>query len=117
MWRSIRMTILVGIITLSLAGLQAFAAESQGIQTVTLHIEGMTCGACVKDIKAALTKVSGVSAVVITVGKKWVLFSDYANARAAVAFDPEKVGAEALVRAVEAAISPLSAYKARLLEK
>ena len=50
MWRSIRMTLLVGIVTLSLAGFQAFAAESQRIQTVTLHIEGMTCGACVKDI-------------------------------------------------------------------
>lgn len=117
MWRSIRMTVLVGIITLSLAGLEAFAAESQGIQTVTLHVEGMTCGACVKDIKAALTKVSGVSAVEITVGKKWVFFPDYANARAAVTFDPEKVDAEALVKAVEAASSPLSAYKARLLEK
>ena len=55
--------------------------------------------------------------VEITVGKKWVFFSDYANARAAVTFDPEKVGAEALVKAVEAASSPLSAYKARLLEK
>jgi mercuric ion binding protein len=111
------MTVLVGIITLSLAGLEAFAAESQGIQTVTLHVEGMTCGACVNDIKAALTKVSGVSAVEITVGKKWVFFSDYANARAVVTFDPEKVGAEALARAVEAASSPLSAYKARPLEK
>jgi copper chaperone CopZ len=117
MWRSIRMTVLVGIMTLSLAGLQAFAAESQGLHMVTLHIEGMTCGACVKDIKTALTKVSGVSAVEITVGKKWVFFSDYANARAAVTFDPEKVGAEALVKAVEAASSPLSAYKARLLKK
>lgn len=117
MWRSIRMTVLVGIMTLSLAGLQAFAAESQGIQTVTLYIEGMTCGACVKEIKAALTKVSGVSVVEITLGKKWVFFSDYANARAAVTFDPEKVGAEALVKAVAAASSPLSAYKARLLEK
>jgi copper chaperone CopZ len=117
MWRSIRMTVLVGIMTLSLAGLHEFAAESQGLQTVTLHIDGMTCGACVKDIKAALTKVSGVSDVEITVGKKWGFFSDYANARAAVTFDPEKVGAEALVKAVEAASSPLSAYKARLLEK
>ncbi len=117
MWQSIRMTVLVGIMTLSLAGLQAFAAESQGIQTVTLHIEGMTCGACVKDIETALTKVSSVSVVEITVGKKWVFFSDYANARAAVTFDPEKVGAEALVKAVAGASSPLSAYKARLLEK
>jgi mercuric ion binding protein len=111
------MTALVGIMTLSLAGHQAFAAESQGLQPVTLHIEGMTCGACVKDIKAALTKVSGVSVVEITVGKKWVFFSDYANARAVVTFDPEKVDVEALVKAVEAASSPLSAYKARLREK
>lgn len=117
MWRSIRMTLLVGIMTLGLSGLQTLAAEGSGPQPVTLRIEGMTCGVCVKDVKAALAKVSGVSAVEITVGKKWVFFSDYADARASVTFDPEKVGVEALVKAVEAASSPLSAYKARVLEK
>ena len=102
--------------TLSLVGLQGFAAESQGLQTVTLYIDGMTCRACVKDVKAALVKVSGVSAVEINVGTKW-FFSDYAAARVAVTFDPEKTGVEALIKAIEGAGSPLSTYKARLLKE
>jgi len=93
------------------------AAESQGSQTVTLDIEGMTCGACVKDVKGSLAKVPGVSLVEITVGKKWVFFSDYGDARALVTFDPQKTGVDALIKAVEAASSPLSAYKAWVLEK
>ena len=84
---------------------------------MTLQIEGMTCGACVKDVKASLAKVPGVSTVEITVGKKWVFFSDYADTRALVTFDPEKAGVEVLVKAVEAASNPLSAYKAWVLAK
>jgi mercuric ion binding protein len=68
-------------------------------------------------VKGSLAKVPGVSAVEITVGKKWVFFSDYADARASVTFDPQKTGVDALVKAVEAASSPLSAYKARVLQK
>ncbi len=111
------MTILVGTVTLSLVGLRGFAAESHGLQTVTLQIDGMTCGACVKDVTAALAKVPGVSTVEISVETKWIFFPDYSDARAAVMFDSEKVGVEALVKAGEAAGSPLSAYKARLVEK
>ena len=117
MWRLVRTTILVGTTALSLVGLQGFAAESQGLHTVTLRIDGMTCGACVKDVKAALGKVAGVRAVEINVGTKWVFFSDYADVRASVTFDPEKTGVETLVKAIEAAGSPLSAYKARLLKE
>lgn len=117
MWRLVRTTILVGTTALSLVGLQGFAAEPHALQTVNFQIEGMTCGACVKDVKAALIKVAGVSAVEITVGKQWLFFSDYANARASVTFDPEKAGVESLVKAIEAASSPLLAYKARLLKE
>lgn len=92
------------------------AAESRGSQTVTVTIDGMTCGACVKDVKASLSKVPGVSSVEVTVGKKWGFFSDYANARALVIYDPEKAGVDLLVKAVEAASGPLSAYKARVIE-
>lgn len=116
MWRRIRRTVLVGAMTLGLAGLHGFAAEIQGLQTVTFQIDGMTCGVCVKDVKAALAKVPGVSAVEINVGKKWFFFSDYADARASVTFDAEKTGVDALVKAVEGASGPLSAYKARLLQ-
>ncbi len=117
MWKLVRTTILVGTMTLSLVGLQGFAAESQGLQTVTLHIDGMTCGACVKEVKAALAKVGGVSAVEIIVGTKWMFLSDYADARAVVTFDPAQAGAEVLIKAVESASTALSSYKARVLKE
>jgi mercuric ion binding protein len=117
MWRLVGTAILAGIMTLGLSGLQTLATEGSGHQTITLRIDGMTCGACVKDVKAALSKVSGVSVVEITMGKKWVVFSDYTNVRASVTFDPERTGVEALIKAIEGAGSSLSAYRARLLEK
>ena len=116
MWQVIRTCLLVGVAMLPLIEFSGLAAENQGVQTVTLQIDGMTCGACVKDVKAALAKVPGVSAVEFRVGKKWIFFSDYSDARASVTFDSNKVGREALVKAVEAAGSPLSASKARLVQ-
>lgn len=116
MWRQILMGFLFSAMPLGLVGVHGVAAESQMLQTVTLQIDGMTCGTCVKDVKAALANVSGVNAVEITVGKTWWFFSDYANARATVTFDPEKTGVAALVKAVEAAGNPLSAYQARVLK-
>ncbi len=109
--------VLTGALAMGLAPVTGAAAESQGVQSVTLQIDGMTCGACVKGVKAALAKVPGVSAVELTVGKKWFFFSDYSDARALVRFDPEKANVEQLIRAIEAAGSPLSAYKARLVDK
>lgn len=117
MWGLIQTTILVSAMTLSLVGLQGFAAENQRLQTVTLQIDGMTCGACVKDVKAALAKVSSVSAVEVTMGKKWLFFFDYADARAAVTFDPGKTGVAVLIKAVESASTSLSAYKAWVLKE
>ncbi len=117
MWRQLGLIVLIGTITVGVAVHSGLAAENQGGQTVTFQINGMTCGACVKDVKAALGKVSGVSVVEVTVGKKWIFFSDYSDARASVTFDPEKAGVEVLVKAIEGAGSPLSAYKARLVEK
>ena len=116
MWRQLGLVVLIGVMAVSLVVPVGLAAESQGLQTVTLHIEGMTCGACVKDVKAALAKVPGVSTVEFRVGKKWIFFSDYSDARASVSFDANKVGREVLVKAFEGAGSPLSAYKARLVQ-
>ena len=84
-------------------------------QTVTLQIEGMTCGACVKDVRAALERVSGVNTVEIHVGTKWFFFSDYADARALVAIDPEQVTPEELIQTVESASTAVSTYNARLI--
>lgn len=115
MWRVVGRSLFLSMMMLGMSALSSVAGEPNGVQTVTLQIEGMTCGACVKDVKAALAKVPGVSGVEIAVGKKWVFFSDYTDARALVTVDREKAGVEALVKAVEAASNPLSAYKARVL--
>jgi copper chaperone CopZ len=117
MWRLVGRSLLLSMMMLGVIELPTLASEPQGIQTVTLQIEGMTCGACVKDVRASLAKVPGVSSVEITVAKKWVFFSDYSDARALVIFDIEKADVQALVKAVEAASNPLSAYKARVLGK
>jgi len=108
---------LLSMMMLGIIASSGHAGEPQGLEMVTLRIEGMTCGACVRDVKASLVKVPGVSSVEITVGKKWGVFSDYEDARALVTFDPEKAGVDVLVKAIEAASNPLSAYKARVLEK
>lgn len=52
----------------------------------------------------------------MTVGKKWGFLSDYADGRALVTYDPDKAAVEALLKAVEAASSPLSPYKVRVPE-
>ncbi|NJN70019.1 MAG: hypothetical protein HC801_06940 [Nitrospira sp.] len=115
MWRQLGFVVLIGTMTVSLVAPSGLAAESQGVQTVTLLINGMTCGACLKDVKAALAKAPGIRAVEFTVAKKWIFFSDYADTRASLTFDPEKAGVETLIKAVEGASSPLSVYKARVL--
>lgn len=117
MWQLMRISLLVGVMMLALTEFHGLSAENQGVQTVILRIDGMTCGACVKDVKAAFAKVSNVSSVEITVGKKGLFFSDYADVRAAVTFDPEKADVAALIEAVERAGTPLSAYKARVLKE
>lgn len=117
MWRLVHTMIVIGVVTVSLAGFQGLVAGSHSQQTVTLQIDGMTCGGCVKDVKTSLGKVTGVSAVEISVGTKWVVFSDYSNARAAVTFDPQKTNVATLVRAVEAVSNPLSKYRAQVIDK
>lgn len=78
MWRPLGLVVLIGAMTVGLGAPSRLAAESQGLQTVTIHIDGMSCGACLKDVKAALAKVPGVSTVEFTVARKWIFFSDYA---------------------------------------
>lgn len=117
MWKLVHTMIVIGVVFVSLAGFQGLVAEGQSQQTLTLQIEGMTCGGCVKDVKAALDKVPGVSSVELSVGTKWVVFYDYSNARAAVTFDPQKANVETLIRVVETAGNPLSKYRAQVIDK
>jgi len=54
------------------------------MQTVTLNIDGMTCGGCVKSVTRLLEGVEGVE-----------------KAEAVITFDESKTDADALIDAVE----------------
>ena len=91
----------------------ASAADAPDLQTFTLQIDGLTCGACVKDVRSALLKVPGVKAVDFQIKKKWFFFHDYSDARVLVGCEPGNTTVNALMNAVESASSPTSTYKAK----
>ena len=93
----------------------AWAGESPGLQTVTLQIDGITCGACVKEIRSALGKVSGVKTVDFQIKTKWLFFHDYSDVRAIISCEPGDTAVDALIRAVEGASSITNTYAAKAL--
>lgn len=70
-------------------------------KTVTLSVEGMTCGGCVLGVRKVLTKLDGVSTAEVS----------YEDQRAVVTYDPAKVTVEQMI----AAINTLG-YKATVIE-
>jgi mercuric ion binding protein len=77
---------------IALSGTVAWAAT----QTVVLSVPDMTCSACPITVRAALTKVPGVSKVDVSFEEK----------EAVVVFDDSKTSVEALMRATEKAGYP-----------
>ena len=63
------------------------------MQNVTLKIDGMTCGGCVKSLTRVLSELDGVTQADVSLEK----------AQAVVSFDENKVQPGALVEAVEEA--------------
>ena len=63
------------------------------MQNVTLKIDGMTCGGCVKSVTRVLSELGGVAQADVSLEK----------AQAVVSFDENKVQPGALVEAVEEA--------------
>ena len=61
------------------------------MQNVTLKIDGMTCGGCVKSVTRVLSELGGVAQADVSLEK----------AQAVVSFDANKVQPAALVEAVE----------------
>ncbi len=61
------------------------------MQTLTIHIDGMTCGGCVKSATNALLAVNGVAEARVSLENK----------NAEIRFDPSKTNAAALLEAVE----------------
>ncbi|MDO4641646.1 MAG: cation transporter [Neisseria sp.] len=61
------------------------------METVNIHIEGMTCGGCVKSVAQVLTQLEGVDKVEVSLE----------NANATVSFNAAKIGISALIEAIE----------------
>ena len=91
-------------------------AEAQDLQTTILQIEGISCSACIKEIRSALLKVPGVKSADLKVKKTWFFFNDYSDARAIVTSDQGKTTVDALIKAIEAASTSMFSYNARLIE-
>jgi copper chaperone len=58
------------------------------METVTLKVDGMTCGHCVHSVKQALTSMEGVSLEQLAIGS------------AKVSFDPARTNLAALIDAI-----------------
>ncbi len=63
------------------------------METITMNVQGMTCGGCVASVTRVLKAVPGVSDVAVTLQP----------GSATVTFDPARAGAAALRSAVEEA--------------
>ena len=61
------------------------------MQTITLNIEGMTCGGCVKSVTRILEGVNGVTKAEVSLEQK----------NAVIEFDPDLTSPAALIEAVE----------------
>ena len=61
------------------------------MQTVTLNIDGMTCGGCVKSVTRLLEGVEGVEKAEVNLENK----------NAVITFDESKTDTDALIDAVE----------------
>lgn len=65
--------------------------------TLTLHIDGMSCGHCLNAVNRSLSALEGVRIVSVAIG------------RADVEYDPARVGPEAIAAAVTEAGFPAAA--------
>ena len=61
------------------------------MQTLTLKIDGMTCGGCVKSVTKVLENLNGVEKAEVSLE----------NADAIISFDESKIQPAALIEAVE----------------
>jgi copper chaperone len=67
------------------------ATKESGMETVTLKVNGMTCGGCVASVTRVLRGLPGVASVVVALEPGTAL----------VTFDPQRTGRPAFQRAVE----------------
>lgn len=81
----------------------AAAAAKSPTRVATLHIEGMTCGACATAVKHVLSKVDGVRNAEVSFEEK----------KGVVSYDAAKVSPEQIARAIQ---EKLPTYKATVVK-
>ena len=97
--------------------IRAGAAETdQKAQRVTLKIDGVDCGACVKGIRSALMKIPGVTKAEMKLKPKGLFLKDYSDTKVVVEYEQGKTTNEQLIKAVEGASNAQFTYKATLME-
>ena len=67
-----------------------FAVEVQVLETVTLDVQGMTCGGCAIGVRTVLNRLPGVSKSVVS----------YETHQAVVTYDPSKVTVAQMIAAI-----------------
>jgi copper ion binding protein len=83
--------VVVAVGTLALGGRAATAADpAPGASSVTLHVEGMSCGSCRAAVKTAIGRLQGVRDAKVELEKK----------SATVEYDASKVSPQKMVEAV-----------------
>ncbi len=86
---------------IALAALTIAPAFAAAPKTVVLDVANMTCSLCPITVKKSLEKVPGVASATVDPDKK----------TATVSFDPDKVGAAAMVKATTEAGFPSTVHK------
>lgn len=82
---------------------RASAATTAAAKVATLHIEGMTCGACATAVKHVLKGIDGVKDARVSFQEK----------KGVVTYDPAKVTPQKIAHSVE---EKLPAYKATVVK-
>ena len=95
------------------------AGEGGQYETITLKVDGMTCGSCVKDVQAVLLTVPGALDASVTIQPRsawWRLFEVRAG-EAVVACEGGMVNVDHLIQTIEEASPSRLTYKATLVDQ
>ncbi|MBA3966045.1 MAG: cation transporter [Nitrospirales bacterium] len=89
----------------SLAASEALPASAPSREIITLKIDGWTCASCEKNVRVALTGVSGVQSVEVS----------YPSGGAIVMVEPGQVNPDQLVQVIRGASNVFDTYKATVI--
>jgi copper chaperone len=86
--------VLIGVLSLvAMTGTQVLAGDEpdDNVETVTLDVDGMTCGGCEVGVRRVVKKLEGIETVE----------ASHEEGTAVVTYDPEQVSTEQIVEAIK----------------